>query len=180
VAREVWFQRVLGQGRALGEANRYDELLELVEHLREQALSPEEGAVVEQNYAWTLLHVDRADEALVIATELLAQADEEAKTAPMRAVNVYGMALVAAGEAAAAIDVLTDVVARAIAREGDDWVVSAHFLFRGDAFAQLDRIDEARDAWRAATRAHPAGIYGQQAVERLQERPGEGPYRRRR
>jgi tetratricopeptide (TPR) repeat protein len=122
-------------------------------------------AVVENNLAWSLMHLGVVGRALELSRNALAEG--EAKRAPHVGLyrGTYAVGLVIAHRCEEAVPMLEQVLAQH-SRDGAH-AQAARAFYLGEALTELRRVEQARAAYERAAREAPTSIWAEQARAKL-------------
>lgn len=147
---------------------RYLEARAVYERLLEEPAMVGYRAIIENNLAWSLMHLGVTGRALQLAKTALAEG--EARRVPYAGLfrGTYAVGLVLARRCDEALPLLQRVLSES---PGDGaYAQAARAFYLGEALAALGRGAEAHAAYQRALREAPQSIWAAQALARLEGR----------
>ncbi len=153
-------------GRGFHSAGEDD--LSLAQYARLEEQVPEHSLADDARYRAALIDIDRGDDDS--ATARLTSLPDDYPRGDMRGRARFMLAWRARqnGDPAGALLQLDAMVSEGIGEDREDLAGRGNY-WRGRVLAQMDRNDEAIDAWTSVVRDAPLSYYAQQALVRLEE-----------
>lgn len=142
---------------------QYQDALSQLQALDRRKLPKNAGPIIENQIAWCLIQLGEPEKGMQIAQPGLPKLETMGRDYGASAHEVVGVGSVLVGNASEAVSHLEEAYASS---QSPVTRASAAF-YLGEAFSMLNKMDEARAAYRRAYEALPNGKWGARASERL-------------